>query len=789
MKAWNKTQSVVGCSILSVCFLFCRAVATDFASPTSYPVGSNPVAIVVGDFNGDSKPDLAVANSTSANVSVLLGNGDGTFQSAKDSAAGTSPSTPAVADFNGDNKLDLIVTAEDSSGTQTLVNLLLGNGDGTFQTPGKLDASDGAASVVAGDFNGDNKADVIMGDSNGNLIVLLGNGDGTFQSASTISLGVTGTVGPLVVADFNADRKLDIVATVSGGAIVVLGNGDGSFQSPVHVADSSQRGFLLVGDFDGDNKEDVLVKFTRRPSTGCRQFCFTVTTGTLYLGNGDGTFQPGTQIVFIIGTSVLIATDDFNADHKLDLFVERGAIGLLRLGEGDGTSFLALPSILFAFGSAPSFITTSDLNGDNLPDLVLANGTDNTIAVVLNTSPKSGADLALTLDVQSPVIVAIGGGDLTYTATIISEGPQNASGVTLTDHLPSGLKFISAQPSQGTCSGTTTITCNLGAMTEPSSATVQFTVRPTVVGTFSDNVQVAATQSDLNSNNNTASVMVNAVLPADLAVSASASKNSGLIGDKVTVNVNVSNNGPGQATSVVLTDFVSDSTQVSGVTINTGSCAVTSGQISCQIGTLASGVGATMSYVVTLAASGFSDSLGVTADQPDLNPDNNNNNLAIGVSDFTLTAAAASLTIQRGQQGNDVLTITWLDNFSDPVTLSCAVTGPAPTPTCSVSPSSVTPNNTATLTVNAANLSASLTRFHYSQKLLPAVWFPLGILGCIFAVEKIRRRSWLICLVAMLAILLTACGDGRKAPQNYTVTVTAAAGTLQHSMTIAVTVQ
>jgi hypothetical protein len=92
-----------------------------------------------------------------------------------------------------------------------------------------------------------------------------------------------------------------------------------------------------------------------------------------------------------------------------------------------------------------------------------------------------------------------------------------------------------------------------------------------------------------------------------------------------------------------------------------------------------------------------------------------------------LTAAAASLTIQRGNQGSDVLTITGLDNFSDPVTLSCAVTGPAPTPTCSVSPSSVTPSNTATLTINAANLSASLSRFHSSQKLLLAVWLPLGV--------------------------------------------------------------
>src|SRR5262249_8814571 len=201
--------------------------------------------------------------------------------------------------------------------------------------------------------------------------------------------------------------------------------------------------------------------------------------------------------------------------------------------------------------------------------------------------------------------VAIGGTDLTYTATVFSEGPDNASGVTLTDHLPSGLKLITAQPSQGTCSGTSTITCNLGAMPEPSSATVQFTVRPTAVGNFADDLQVAATESDLNARNNSVSISVNALQPADLVVSAAASKNNGRIGDQVTVNVNVSNSGPGQATNVVLTDIVSDITQVSGVTINKGSCTPNGGAISCQIGTLASGAGATMSYVATLSGSGF----------------------------------------------------------------------------------------------------------------------------------------------------------------------------------------
>ena len=141
---------------------------------------------------------------------------------------------------------------------------------------------------------------------------------------------------------------------------------------------------------------------------------------------------------------------------------------------------------------------------------------------------------------------------------MLNAGPQDATGVTLKETLPASLTLVSSQPSQGTCSGTTTITCNLGAMADPSSATVDFMVKPTAAGIFTDGLHVTANEPDLNSKNNSASTTITAVLPADLAVSGTASETIAKIGDNVTFNVTVTNHGPATATNITLTDSLSD---------------------------------------------------------------------------------------------------------------------------------------------------------------------------------------------------------------------------------------
>ncbi|PYU57413.1 MAG: hypothetical protein DMG56_22445 [Acidobacteria bacterium] len=163
-----------------------------------------------------------------------------------------------------------------------------------------------------------------------------------------------------------------------------------------------------------------------------------------------------------------------------------------------------------------------------------------------------------------------------------------------------------------------------------------------------------------------------------------------------------------------------------------------------------------------------------------------------------MNPAAMSLSLQRGGQASDVLTFGALGGFSGMIALACSVKGPSPMPTCGISPNSVTSAGSATLTMNAMALSASLTApsFEQGAKLYSA-WIPLGLLGCVLVTgfDTKRRKFWALCLLMMATTILpTACGGGSMPikgppPQNFPVTVTATSGALQHSTTISVTVQ
>src|SRR5215471_4653294 len=214
MDRQNRNRSFFPTLMLLVSVSCTAAAATvGFQPPVSYPVGTRPVAVAVGDFNGDAKLDLAVANAGNpmladdGNVSILLGNGDGTFQPAHNLSAGKNPFSIAVADFNGDGRLDVVV-ANHGSGN---VSVLLGNGDGTFRTHVDYATGTGPDSLAVGDFDGNRSLDLVVTAHPANtLSVLLGNGDGTFQSRMDYDIRGGNPLGDrnaVVIADLDGDGK------------------------------------------------------------------------------------------------------------------------------------------------------------------------------------------------------------------------------------------------------------------------------------------------------------------------------------------------------------------------------------------------------------------------------------------------------------------------------------------------------------------------------------------------------------------------------------------------------
>ena len=223
-----------------------------FTSPINGTVnGTAPFAIVTGDFNGDGNLDLAVVNSSSNTVTILLGHGDGTFIAAANPATANSPTAIAVGDFNGDGKLDLAVT---NSGSNT-VTILLSNGDGTFTAAASPATDKNPVSVAVGDFNGDGILDLAVANQTGNdVTILLGKGDGTFTAGS--SPAITGP-DTTAVGDFNGDGVADLAV---GGSVtaILLGNGDGTFSTPV-ASQNPLFGdqWVVAADFNGDGRTDL----------------------------------------------------------------------------------------------------------------------------------------------------------------------------------------------------------------------------------------------------------------------------------------------------------------------------------------------------------------------------------------------------------------------------------------------------------------------------------------------------------------------------------------------------
>jgi hypothetical protein len=769
-----------------------------FQAPITYEAGGAS-GLSVGDFNGDHKPDLVVGDSLphpqQSTVSVLLNDGKGGFLAARRFAVGSTPFRVALADLNGDGKLDLV------AGTASGVAIMLGKGDGTFGA--ETDFSGGGTGV--GDFNGDGKPDLTDG-----AIVLLGKGDGTFGAPI-----ITGAPpGPVGVADFNGDGKLDLAVSTGSGVALLLGKGDGTFQAPVTYATGVGNSSITVADFNGDGKPDLAVAFGGDP------FNQATTPGgvAILINRGDGTFLP--QVVYSSGgIPSAIAAGDFNMDGHPDLAVANGglactinplegtehcvadhSLGIL-LGKGDGTFQTATT---YQTGAEPSSIVVADFNGDGKQDVAVTNPAcilpnfglcgGSTISMLwgngdgtfrkrldYHVGPAPLALAAGDLNGDSkPDLVAVIGANATNTqpatnaATVLlntSSSTASVLSITASSTGPDIGGTVSSQPAQIMCGE------------ECSTAYAPGTPVTLVAHPFPDLLYAFTGWSGDCSGTSACVVDMN----ADRSVVANFSPTTATF----TLKIIFAGNGTGAVgtsppgcSSTCSASFPIGLNVSLGALANAGSTFAGWSGAGCTASMIACNV--TMNSDVTVTAT-----FNTAAQQPD----------------FSLSAASGSLTVPAGGQQTDLITIAPLNgSFTNAIQLSCAVTGSTPLATCALSSNSVTPganSATSTLTVTTPSQSAKLIMpgdvrsagLLYAALLpIPLALMGLGLLTSDKAKNR-TRKVWLLCgLFIGFVALQAGCGGGPIncglcALKNYTVTVTATSGAIQHTTQVTVTVQ
>src|SRR5271165_633843 len=354
-----------------------------------YDVQAYPEAVTIADVNGDGKGDIVSSNDDSGDVTILLGNGDGTVNvPSVGYATGGYPSMPAiVADFNGDGFPDILIPDDEFS-----LAYLKGYGDGTFlagldyYVPISDNGYANSYGIATGDFNGDGIPDVVVGNCCGDttmgVTVFLSRPDGSMQPG--VNYGSDGYLIFVTVADFNKDGYLDIAtADESNGVVQIFyGKGDGTFTTgPTFATDtaSSEPYDLVAADFNGDGYPDLAV---------VNYVGSTNSDVGILLNDGTGNFKPAVPYALSSWAWQGIATGDLNGDGKLDLAIPlyNGSSVAMLFGNGDGT--FQTPETDVALGASyPQSIAIADLNGDNIMDMAVAlqNGGGEDIAVILGT--------------------------------------------------------------------------------------------------------------------------------------------------------------------------------------------------------------------------------------------------------------------------------------------------------------------------------------------------------------------------------------------------------------------
>jgi uncharacterized repeat protein (TIGR01451 family) len=647
--------------------LMLSASVPAFQPPTPISTGGTPSAIVTDDFNEDGNEDIAITNSASNNVGVLLGNGDGTFAAPANYAVGSDPTAIATGDVNNDGNDD-IVTADAGSGD---VSILLANADsndnpdGTFAPAESYHVESGGQgplSLVMDDFNNDGNEDIAVAGAGG-LYVLLGNGDGTFQAPVKIS---SDPMAGIVSGDFNQDGNEDIAATnpTAGTVEIFDGNGDGTFAAPISQTVSPGVTGIATGDFNNDGVTDLAVTVAGQKQVdillgdsttitepvptpifpifpiGVTPLASVVSTGTnsassvstgpisIIGGGGSGGDYTYTQAtgtfaspiaIPISGTPTSITVADVNGDGNDDLVVSNGSSNAVTVIPGNGDGTFGAP-VDIPMSASPTAVAADDFNNDGGIDLATANAAGS-VSVALQQS----SDVGVTLTASSPTVAL--GSDLTYTETVTNSGPGTATNVTLSDYLPTGATLVSATSSQGTVDTTTNsgeADATLGDLANGASATVTIVVQPTSYGTLNNSVSINSDSVDPNYDNNYASVSTPVVgaTGAEVGVAVTGGNYFARVGEDITDSFTVTNNGPDSATGLTFTDSLSSGATCLSSSTSAGAITASSAAgVTASLGDLANGASATISITYKAATAGqYTDTGTVAAADPSTDP-------------------------------------------------------------------------------------------------------------------------------------------------------------------------
>jgi autotransporter-associated beta strand protein len=382
-----------------------------FANQATYTAGTDVVAVLAADVNGDGKTDLVSGNLTGQAINVLLGNGDGTFKPASVMALGKRAGAIAAHDFNSDGIVDLVV----GTSTNGDVLVLLGNGNGTYRPPISI-TTGGPIAVSTADINADGFSDIVA--ANGaSIAIVLSNGNGTFQPVVQLPTAASECAA---AGDLNGDGKVDVVYSSRNPQSIGIffGNGDGTFGPRVTFATPAllPPSSVAVGDLNADGKADVVFSSDTGRSVAA------------VFGNGNGTFGPATTFATSNAAVQQVGLADVNRDGKADLVLANNGVTLL-LGNGDGTF---RPPALLATQSGQISAVVTDVNGDGRPDIAASGKYSHTLGVLLSRK----ADLtgpAYTIDRTAPAAT------ITVKPSALSNNPAPAFSFTGADPSTGGI--------------------------------------------------------------------------------------------------------------------------------------------------------------------------------------------------------------------------------------------------------------------------------------------------------------------------------------------------------------